>query len=95
MVGVKWHLFDAGDDGWKILSLSAGSSFENPGSSSVERELVEDGATVILPIEFKRAFPLFGVNFTVAHPRHSEKRKNGWFGRSSVVGRELSGRPVS
>ena len=88
-VGVKWRFIDAGEEGWRISTYPQ-LEIRNPGSGSVERELVEAGATVILPFEFERAFQHFSANFEIGHTWHS-RGENEWFG-GIVIGREVSKR---
>jgi hypothetical protein len=77
-VGVKWRFYDAGEHGSKV-SLFPQVTFENPGSSSKEKGLVDDGTTVILPFEFSREIgPLILV--AEASPILNISRANQWFG---------------
>jgi len=51
--GVKWRFYDAGEKGL-LLSTYPQFEFNNPGSASDDRGLVEPGSVFKLPFEFER-----------------------------------------
>jgi hypothetical protein len=58
--GVKWRFYDAGEKGAKV-SVYPQLEFNNPGSSSKDKGLVESGSAFKLPFEFQREFGGFDV----------------------------------
>jgi hypothetical protein len=85
LLGLKWRFYDAGASGWQISAYPQ-LEVRNPGSSSAERGLAEDGTTVLLPFELQRAFQLLAVNFELGHEFHSTG-DDAWVG-GVVIGHE-------
>jgi hypothetical protein len=74
-IGVKWRFLDE-EKAW--LDVSTYPQFEfNHGSSSVQRGLVEDGWSVLLPIEFAHKFGPLTV-YSEAGYSLNERRSNEW-----------------
>lgn len=51
--GVKWRFYDAGEKGLAV-SMFPQWEFNNPGSASADRGLVEHGSALLLPFQFAR-----------------------------------------
>jgi hypothetical protein len=66
LAGVKWRLCDDTEGGF-ALSIYPQVEFENPGSSSADRGLVESGTNVILPIEVAHDFGSFESGVEVGY----------------------------
>jgi hypothetical protein len=88
LLGIKWRLFDAGQDHWSVSTYPQ-VELRNPGSDSAQRGLTNQGTGVLLPIELQRKFSDTGINLELGRELHS-RDENGWFG-GVVVGQELNG----
>lgn len=53
--GVKWRFHDAGEKGLSV-SVYPQVEFNNPGTNSDDKGLVEPGTVFVLPFQFERAF---------------------------------------
>lgn len=58
---VKWRFHDGSDDGL-ALSVFPGVEFNNPGSSSGDRGLVEQGSVIRLPVQLEKAWGAVTIN---------------------------------
>jgi hypothetical protein len=69
-VGVKWRFFDAGEKGLSV-SVYPQLEFNNPGSSSDDKGLVEHGSTFVLPFQFEKEIGPFTVVGEIGREFHS------------------------
>ncbi|MDD3179307.1 MAG: hypothetical protein PHQ04_03040 [Opitutaceae bacterium] len=77
VAGMKWRFYDAGEDGL-LASVTPELEFNNPGSRSDERELVEHGTVIVLPFQVQKVFGPVDVN--VDFGREFTNSDDSWFG---------------
>lgn len=63
-LSVKWRFLDGGEHGW-AMSVFPKIEFNNPGSSSDHRGLVESGSTFRLPFQLQKDWGPVTLNFQV------------------------------
>jgi len=75
--GVKWRFYESEATGWAI-SIYPQYEFNNPGSHSDDRGLVEPGSAIVLPLQFEKSFGLTTLNFQLGHEFRSEEDSDSW-----------------
>jgi hypothetical protein len=81
--GIKWRFFDDADAG-REMSVFPQVEFNNPGSSSDERGLVDSGTTWILPVQFEQN--LRGIDLDLELGREFRDDEDGWIYGVAVSG---------
>lgn len=76
VIGVKWRFHDPSDDGL-ALSVHPQVEFNNPGSSSPDRGLVERGRVFLLPIQLERGFGPLVLNLEIG--REFRPAGDAWY----------------
>jgi len=85
-LGVKWRFFENKEAGFEISTFPQ-LSVNNP-NRSVERDITPPGASLIIPVEFRKKLGPIDVNWEVGYNAvHSGP--DGWLG-GLVVGHEVS-----
>ena len=69
--GLKWRFFDAGENGLS-MSVYPQLEFNNPGSSSDDKGLVEKGTVFVLPFQFEREVGGFTFISQIGREFHSD-----------------------
>jgi hypothetical protein len=75
-IALKWRFRDGGKTGWSV-AVHPGLEFNNPGSSSKRKGLVEDGSTLVLPLLLEREFGEFTLSLNAVHAVHF-KHADDW-----------------
>jgi hypothetical protein len=75
-VGVKWRFLDTGEGG-RAMSVYPQLEFNNPGSSSDDRGLVEHGTAFLLPVQFEQGLGPVTLNLQLG--REFRTDGDSWF----------------
>jgi hypothetical protein len=91
LAGVKWRFYDMGDPQRWQISMYPQYEF-NTKSGSSQRGVVEQGAYLLLPLEFQRSFGNLEVDYELGRTlRTRGAGEDDWFG-GLVVGRQVTSR---
>jgi len=86
ILGVKWRFYENKDAGFEISTFPQ-LSINNPGHS-VERGITPPGASLIVPVEFKKKLGPIDINWEIGYDAVHPGR-DGWLA-GLVVGRAVS-----
>jgi hypothetical protein len=86
--GIKWRFYDGGEQGYKI-SIYPQYEFNNPGSHSDERGLVEPGSAFVLPIQLEKEIGFATLNLQLGREFRSEENSDSWI-YGVALSREVS-----
>jgi hypothetical protein len=87
--GVKWRFHDTASQGGWAASVYPQLEFNNAGSSSDDRGLVESGSTFLLPVQVEKQ--LGGVKLNLELGREFRASEDAWF-YGAAVSRPLNAR---